>query len=91
MKSMNWNSATGRMPVSAAPKLALMMAISEIGRVDHALRAEAVDEAFGDFERAAVDADVFADAEDRRIALHLFPDALANGFQIGDCCHGKRF
>ena len=31
MKSMNWNSATGRMPVSAAPKLALTMAISEIG------------------------------------------------------------
>ena len=31
MKSMNWNSATGRMPVIAAPKVALIIAISEMG------------------------------------------------------------
>src|SRR4029077_7472154 len=33
------------------------------GRGDHALGAEAVDESVGDFERAAVNADVFAEAE----------------------------
>ena len=37
----------------------------------------------GDLERAAVDADVFADQEDVRVALHLFPEALADGFQVG--------
>src|SRR5205085_11671096 len=31
MKSMNWNSATGRMPVSDAPKAALTIAASEMG------------------------------------------------------------
>ncbi len=57
------------------------------GRVHHALGAKAVDQPFGNFERATVNTDVFADAEDRRIAFHLFPDALANGFKIGDDCH----
>ena len=57
------------------------------GRVDDALGAKAVDEAVGDFERAAVDADVFANAEDGRIALHLLPDSLADGFEIGECGH----
>ena len=54
------------------------------GRVDDALGAEAVDEAVGDFERAAVDADVFAEAEDGGIALHFLPDSLADGFEIGE-------
>ena len=31
MKSMNWNSATGRMPVSDAPKAAPTMADSAMG------------------------------------------------------------
>ena len=57
------------------------------GRIHDALRAEAVDEAFGDLERAAVNADVLADAEDGRVALHLFPDALADRFEISDRCH----
>ena len=64
MKSMNWNSATGRKPVSDAPKAASTMADLGDRRVDHALRPEVVDEAFGHLERAAVDADVLADAED---------------------------
>jgi len=46
-----------------------------------------VDEAFGDFERAAVDADVFPHAEDGRVTLHLLPDSLADGFEIGDRWH----
>ena len=56
-------------------------------RIHHALRAEAVNQSFGDFERAAINADVFADAEDRGVALHLFPDSLADRFQISDRCH----
>src|SRR5208282_1179022 len=52
-------------------------------RVDHALGAEAVDEAVGDFESAAVDADVLAQAEDAWVALHLLPDSLADGFEVG--------
>src|SRR5208283_4157213 len=57
------------------------------GCVDDARGTEAVDEALGDFEGAAIDADVFADAEDGGIALHLFPDALADRFEVGDRCH----
>src|SRR5450755_3237505 len=49
------------------------------GRVNYTLGTEAVDEAVGDLERSAVDADVFADTEDRGIARHLFPDSLADG------------
>ena len=58
------------------------------GRVDHTLRAEAVDESVGDFERAAVDADVFAQAEDGCVAVHFFPDSLADGFEVGELGHG---
>ena len=54
------------------------------GRVDNALGAKAVDEPVGHFESAAVNADVFAKAEDGRVAFHFFPDSLANGFEIGE-------
>ena len=54
------------------------------GRVDDALGAEAVDESVGDFEGAAVDADVFAEAEDGGVAVHFFPDSLADGFEVGE-------
>src|SRR5258708_28211126 len=57
------------------------------GRVDHARGPEAVNNAVGNFERPAVDADIFADAEYRGIAFHLFPDSLADGFQIGELRH----
>ena len=59
------------------------------GRIDDALDAEAVNEAVGDVERAAVDPDVFSDAEHARIALHLFPDSLADGFEVGHGRHGR--
>ena len=39
-----------------------------------------VDESVGDFERAAVDADIFSQAEDGGIVFHFFPDSLADGF-----------
>src|SRR5271166_3412647 len=54
------------------------------GRVNDTLGAEAVDETVGDFERAAVDADVFAEAEDGGVAVHFFPDSLADGFEVGE-------
>ena len=54
------------------------------GSVDDALGAEAVDESVGDFEGAAVDADVFAEAEDGWVAVHFFPDSLADGFEVGE-------
>src|SRR5581483_7466055 len=57
-------------------------------RVDHALAAEVMDESFRDFERASIYADVFANTEDSGIALHLFPNAFADCFDIGghiDC------
>src|ERR1035438_5176443 len=57
------------------------------GRVDDARRAEAVDQAFCDLEGSAINANVFADAEDGGIAFHLFPNALADCFEIGDGCH----
>src|SRR6266849_4912191 len=54
------------------------------GRVDDALGAEAVDKTVGDFESAAVNADVFAEAEDRGVAVHFFPDSLSDGFEVGE-------
>src|SRR5215470_6556989 len=53
-------------------------------RVDHALRAEAVNETVGNLERAAINADVLAQTEHARVALHLLPYPLTNGFKIGD-------
>ena len=58
------------------------------GRVDDALGAEAVDETISDFESAAVDADVFAEAEDGGVAVHFFPDSLADGFEVGELHEG---
>jgi len=57
------------------------------GGIDDPLGAEAVDEAVGDLEGAAVDADVLADTKDGGVALHFFPDSLADGFEIGESRH----
>ena len=54
------------------------------GRFDHALAAEFREQAVGDFESAAVDADVLADGDDGGIALHFFEHGLADGFEHGD-------
>ena len=59
-------------------------------RVDDAFLAEPVDQAFGDFERAAVRADVFANHEDALVARHLVEERLANRFEIGDYRHEIR-
>src|SRR5271169_6535787 len=60
------------------------------GRVDDALGAEAVDESVGDLEGAAVDTDVFAEAENSWVAVHFFPDSLADGFEVSKL-HRVRF
>src|SRR5208282_1001840 len=59
-------------------------------RINHTRGAEAVDEAVGDFEGAAVDADVLTQAKDTRVALHLLPDSLADGFEVGDDGHEQK-
>jgi hypothetical protein len=57
------------------------------GRVDDSLGAEAVNETIRNFESSTVDADVFAETEDGRVALHFLPDALADGFEVGEDRH----
>ena len=53
------------------------------GRVDDALGAEPVNETIRDFKCPAVDADVFAEAEDGGVTVHFFPDSLTDGFEVG--------
>ena len=57
------------------------------GRVDDAGLAEPLLQAFGDLERAAVDADVFAHDEHAFVGAHLFEERLADGFEIGNDGH----
>src|SRR6202521_3943836 len=54
------------------------------GRVDHALPAETLEQAFAGLESAAVHANVFADDHDRGVALHLLKHGLFDGFEE---CH----
>src|SRR4029077_18953407 len=58
-------------------------------RVDDTLRTEAVDKAIRDFKRAAVDADVLAEAEDGGVTFHFLPYSLADGFEISESGHGR--
>ncbi len=58
------------------------------GRIDDAFVAEAREQAFGGLERAAVHADVLADGDDGRVAVHFFEQRLADGFEHGDFGHG---
>ena len=59
------------------------------GCVNDALGAEAVNESVCDFEGAAVNSNVFAQAKNRGITFHLFPDSLADGFEISELRHVK--
>ena len=68
---MNWISATGFSPWAA-------MAMAHAGdqslgqrRVEHALRAEALLQAAGGAEHAAVDADILAEHDDVAIVLQF--------------------
>src|SRR5262249_26514478 len=53
-------------------------------RIDDAFPAETLEQSFAGFESAAIDADVFAQQHDSRIALHLFKHRLLDGFKKGD-------
>src|SRR6266478_2317775 len=53
-------------------------------RVNHALRAEALQQTFAGLEGAAVHADVFPHQNDRRIAFHLLEHGLLDGFEKRD-------
>ena len=66
---MNCISATGRIPIIAAPTAAPDDGGLGDRRVDDALLAELRDEPVGDLEGAAVDADVLAEQEDALVAL----------------------
>src|SRR5580704_559970 len=57
------------------------------GRFNHALAAEFRQKSFGSFERPAVYADVFANRDDRRIAVHFLEHGLANSLNHGDGSH----
>src|SRR6185312_3450998 len=52
-------------------------------RVHDPHRPEAVEEAGGDAEGAAVGADVLAEHEHPLVRFHLVPQGLADGFQVG--------
>src|SRR5215831_14880297 len=54
------------------------------GRINHALRTKVVDKSVRHFECAAVNTDVFTNAEDRGVRLHLFPESLPDCFKV--CC-----
>jgi hypothetical protein len=41
-----------------------------------------VDKTVSDFERAAVNANVFTDAEDGGVGLHFFPESLPDCFEV---------
>ena len=83
MKSANCISATGRMPIIAAPVQPPTIAVSRERRVDHAPGAELLLEAERHLERAAVDADVLADHEDALVAAHLLAEAVADRLEVG--------
>src|SRR5712692_4923778 len=78
LKLGDWPQAQQRRPARRADNRGF-----RDGRVDHAFVAKVIDDAFRNFECAAVRADVFADQKDSRVALHLFPDALPYGFDHG--------
>src|SRR6185436_12515715 len=52
-------------------------------RVDHSFFAKLVEQSICNLERAAIRADVLTDHKHGRVALHLFPDTLANRFHHG--------
>src|SRR5258708_37432710 len=53
-------------------------------RIDHALPAKPLQQAFAGLERPAVHTDVFADQHDGRVSLHLLEHRLLDGFEKSD-------
>ena len=64
-----------------------MMALSLIGVSMTRSQPNFSEQAFGDFESPAVDADVFANDDHAGIGGHLFEQGLTNGFKKGDGSH----
>ena len=60
-------------------------------RIDDALRAKVMDKTVRDFERAAINANVFTDTEDAGVRLHLFPESLPDCFEISCLSHENPF
>src|SRR5207248_212842 len=54
------------------------------GRINDTLGAEAIDEAIGNFECTAIDANILSQAEDGGIPFHFLPDPLADGFEVSE-------
>ncbi len=84
---MNCISATGRMPIRAAPMAAPTMADSEIGVSITRIGPKRSSIPFGNLEGAAVDADILAEDEDAVVLLHFFPDAIPDGVEVGSHWH----
>src|SRR5712672_2980384 len=61
------------------------------GRVDHALPAETLEQAFAGLERAAVNTHIFADDHNGGVALHFLEHGLLNGFEERDGAAAIRF
>ncbi len=80
---MNCISATGRMPIMAAPTAAPTIAVSAIGVSMTRSSPNSSMQAVGHLEGAAVDADVLAEEEDPVVAGHLLADSLADGVHVG--------
>ena len=58
------------------------------GRIDDALPAEFFEQTFAGLERAAIDADIFADENHAGVGGHFFEHGLLDGFEKGDGSHG---
>ena len=85
MKSTYMISATGRLPVAAAPTATAAMASSEIGVSRTRSGAELLDQPLGHAEDAAAapDGHVLAHDEDRRVAAHLLAQRLVERLRVG--------
>ena len=59
-------------------------------RVDDAHLAEFLEQTFGDFICALIDADLLAHEEDAVIALHLLTKSLIEGVAVSNDWHEKR-
>ena len=58
-------------------------------RVDDPALAEPLRGSLGHLEGPAVGADILAQEEDPLVALHLLPETLADGFEVGDFSHAR--
>src|SRR5262245_52489062 len=56
-------------------------------RIDDAPLAKSLEHACSDFERAAVNADIFAEDEDTIVLFHFLPNALTNRFDVSCKAH----